>query len=174
MLHLPYVGIAFSLVFYVVFGIAVRFMELTDKTRNKARLLILVTSMIIFAISGSCAGVLNLKMGLTLYGVTFIVLSVLAIVFVLSVLVELHQINFRVRMRRFMVLFDVVDRFLTEGKTHEEIMSYLTVNQKLSNQEASDFMEFISDPNNYQFLADVNDKIQEAKMMKKAETDYFR
>ena len=174
MLNLMYVGIAFSLFFYVVFGIAVRFMELTDKTRNKARLLILVTSMIIFAISGSCAGVLNLKMGLTLYGVTLIVLSVLAIVFVLSILVELHQINFRVRMRRFMVLFDVVDKFLREGKSREEIMSYLTDNQKLSSQEASDFMEFISDPNNHQFLADVNAKIQEAKMMKKAETDYFR
>ena len=174
MLKLMYVGIAFSLVFYVVFGIAIRFMELTDKARNKARLLILVTSMTIFSITGSIAGVLNLRMGLYLYGIALLVLSIIAVILVLSILIELHQINFRVRMRRFMVLFDVVDRFLTEGKSHEEIMSYLTNSQKLSFKEASDFMEFISDPNNYQFLADVNEKIQEAKMLQKAETDYFR
>ncbi|WP_034445694.1 hypothetical protein [Butyrivibrio sp. AE2032] len=173
MLNLMYVGIAFSLVFYVVFGVAIRFMELTDKTRNNARLLILVTSMMIFAISGAIAGVLNLKLGLYVLGISLIVLSLVAILFVLSILVELHQIKFRVRMRRFMVLFDVVDKFRTEGKSHEEIMSYLTNIQKLSFKEASDFMEFISDPTNYQFLADVNAKIQEAKVLKKAETDYF-
>ena len=44
MLNITYVGIAFSLVFYVVFGVAVRFMELTDKARNKARLIILISS----------------------------------------------------------------------------------------------------------------------------------
>ena len=174
MLKLSYVGIAFSLVFYIVFGLAVRFMELTKKARNKARLIILVTSVIVFSIASSIAGVLNLKQGLVFYGVVLLVLSVAAIIFVLSVFIEIHQINFRVRMRRFMVLFDVVDRFITEGKSREEIMEYLICTQKLGNKEASDFMEFISDPTNYQFLADVNDKIQEAKMLQKAETDYYR
>ncbi len=174
MLKLSYVGIAFSLVFYVVFGLAVKFMELTKKTRNKARLFILITSVTIFSIASSVAGVLNLKQGLIFYGVALIVLSAASVIFVLSVFIELHQINFRVRMRRFMVLFNIVDRFITEGKSREEIMTYLTVTQKLNNKEASDFMEFISDPTNHQFLADVNSKIQEAKMLQKAETDYFR
>ncbi len=174
MLKLSYAGIAFALVFYVVFGLAVRFMELTSKTRNKVRLLILVSSVTIFSIAASIAGVLNLKMGLYFYGVVLLVLSVISVIFVISVFVELHQINFRVRMRRFMVLFDIVDRFKSEGKSSEEIMTYLTEIQKLTFKEASDFMEFISDPNNHQFLSDVNDKIQEAKLLKKAETDYFR
>jgi hypothetical protein len=73
-----------------------------------------------------------------------------------------------------MVLFDIVDRFINEGKSHEEILEYLTGIQKLTVKEASDFLEFISDPNNHQFLADVNDKIQEAKMLQKAEQDCFR
>lgn len=174
MLKMSYVGIAFALVFYVVFGLAVRFMELSKKARNKARLVILVTSVIIFSISSSIAGVLNLKEGLMFYGVILLVLSVAAIIFVLSVFIELHQINFRVRMRRFMVLFDIVDKFITEGKSQEEIMEYLTCTQKLGTKEASDFMEFISDPNNHKFLADVNNEIQAAKMLQKAETDYFR
>ena len=80
MLKLAYVGIAFSLVFYVVFGLAVRFMELSDKSRNKARLGILLTSMIIFAISGITAGVLNIKIGLMIYGVGFLILSFVAVV----------------------------------------------------------------------------------------------
>ena len=174
MLRLTYVGIAFSLVFYIVFGVAVRFMELTEKARNKARLIILISSMIIFSISGIIAGVLNLRMGLYVYGIPLLILSFVAIIFVLSIFVELHQINFRVRMRRFMVLFDIVDKFINEGKTKEEIMTYLTDIQKLTAKEASDFLDFISDPNNHQFLADVNAQIQEAKLLKKAETDYFR
>ncbi len=174
MLSIAYVGIAFSLVFYVVFGVAVRFMQLTDKARNKARLIILISSMIVFGISGLTAGVLNLKLGLTIYGVAFLVLSIAAIIFVISIFVELHQINARVRMRRFMVLFDIVDRFINEGKSHEEIYEYLTKIQKLPSKEASDFLEFISDPNNHQFLSDVNDKIQEAKLLQKAENDYYR
>lgn len=174
MLNIAYVGIAFSLVFYVVFGVAVRLMELTDKTRNKARLLILITSMIVFSISGLTAGVLNLKLGLTIYGAIFLILSIAAIIFVTSIFIELHQINARVRMRRFMVLFDIVDRARNEGKTREEIFEYLTGIQKLTTKEASDFLEFISDPNNYQFLSDVNDKIQEAKLLQKAENDYYR
>ncbi len=174
MLGLTYVGIAFSLVFYIVFGVAVRFMELNDKARNRARLIILISSMIVFSISGILAGVLNLRMGLYVYGVVLLTLSVVAIIFVLSIFIELHQINFRVRMRRFMVLFDIVDRYINEGKTKDEIMTYLTDIQKLNVKEASDFMDFISDPNNHQFLADVNNQIQEAKLLKKAETDYFR
>jgi hypothetical protein len=174
MLKLAYVGIVFSLVFYIAFGLAVRFMELSHKARNKARLIILVASMIFFSISGTTAGILKLRTGSYLYGATLLVLSVAAIVFVLSIFVELHQINTRVRMRRFMVLFDIVDRFINEGKSHEEILEYLTGIQKLTVKEASDFLEFISDPNNHQFLADVNDKIQEAKMLQKAEQDCFR
>ena len=174
MLKFAYVGIAFSLVFYVVFGLAVRFMELTDKTRNKARLLILITSMIFFGISGTTAGVLNLKLGLIVYGVGFLIISFVAAVIVLSIFIELHQINARVRMRRFMVLFDIVDRFINEGKTRDEIFEYLTGIQKLTKKEAADFLEFISDPHNHQFLSDVNEQIQEAKLMQKAETDYFR
>jgi hypothetical protein len=174
MLNIAYVGIAFSLVFYVVFGLAVRLMELTDKARNNARLVILITSMIVFAISGLTAGVLNFKLGLTLYGVGFTVLSVAAIIFVTSIFIELHQINTRVRMRRFMVLFNIVDKAINEGKTREEIFEYLTKIQKLTTKEASDFLEFISDPTNHQFLADVNDQIQEAKLMQKAESDYYR
>ena len=144
MLKLAYVGIAFALVFYVVFGLAVRFMELTQKARNKARLIILLASLFIFSISGVTAGVLNIRSGLTLYGAVF------------------------------MVLFDIVDRFHNEGKTHEEIFEYLTKIQKLKNKEASDFLEFISEPTNHQCLADVNDKSQEAKMLQKAENDYYR
>ena len=174
MLKLAYVGIAFALVFYVVFGLAVRFMELTQKARNKARLIILLASLIIFSISGVTAGVLSIQSGLKLYGVIFLVLGISGVIFTLSLLFEIHQINTRVRMRRFMVLFDIVDRFHNEGKTHEEIFEYLTKIQKLKNKEASDFLEFISDPTNHQFLVDVNDKIQEAKMLQKAENDYYR
>lgn len=172
MLQLSYVGIAFSLVYYIVFGVAVRLMELTAKTRNKARLFILVSSMTIFSASGILAGVLNIKAGRYIFAVPFLMLSLIAIIIAVSMIFELHQINARVRMRRFMVLFDIVDRYITEGKSSEEIMEYLTGIQKLTVKEASDFMEFISDPNNHQFLSDVNDKIQEAKMLQKAEKEY--
>ncbi len=171
MLTLAYVGIAFSLVFYVVFGLAVRLMELSNKSRNKARLFIMLISMIVFSLSGTIAGVLNLRMGLYFFGAIFLVLSFASIVIVSSIFIELHHINARVRMRRFMVLFDIVDRYITEGKTQDEIMDYLTGIQKLTVKEASDFLEFISDPGNHQFLADVNSKIQEAKLMKKTEND---
>ncbi len=172
MLQLSYVGIAFSLVYYIVFGVAVRLMELSAKTRNKARLFILVSSMSIFSASGILAGVLNFKAGRYIFAVPFLMLSLIAIIIAVSMIFELHQINARVRMRRFMVLFDIVDRYITEGKSSEEIMEYLTGIQKLTVKEASDFMEFISDPNNHQFLSDVNDKIQEAKMLQKAEKEY--
>ena len=173
MLQISYVGIAFSLVYYIVFGVAVRFMDLTAKSRNKARLFILISSMFIFSICGLTAGALNLRAGSYVYGITFLMLSVISLIIAVSIIFELHQINARVRMRRFMVLFDIVDRFITEGKSSEEIMEYLTGIQKLTVKEASDFMEFISDPGNHQFLADVNDKIQEAKMLGKAENDYY-
>ncbi|MBE5825780.1 MAG: hypothetical protein E7307_03995 [Butyrivibrio sp.] len=174
MLHLSYVGIAFSLVFYFVFGVAVRFMELTPKSRNKARLIILIISAMTFSISTLCAGILHLYSGAYVYGAIFLILAASSLIFVVAILIELHQINARVKMRRFMVLFDIVDRYINEGKSREEIMTYLTGNQKLSNKEATDFLEFISDPTNHQFLSDVNEKIQEAKLMQKVETDYFR
>lgn len=171
MLNMAYVGTFFSLVFYVVFGLAVRFMELSKKARNRARLLILITSLIIFSVSGTLAGVLNLRIGRYVYGGVFLTLSIISFVVVVSIIFELHQINARVRMRRFMVLFDIVDRFMTEGKSHDEIMEYLTHIQKLTVKEASDFMEFISDPGNHQFLSDVNSQIQEAKLMQKLKRD---
>lgn len=174
MIQLCYVGIAFSVVFYIVFGIAVRLMDLGHKARNNARLIIIITSLITFSISALGAGILNLRTGSYIYGVVLLICSSCAIFFVISIIVELHQINARVRMRRFMVLFDVVDRYITEGKTNEEIMEYLTGIQKLTSKEASDFLTFISDPHNHQFLADVNAKIQEAKLMQKAGNDYYR
>ncbi len=174
MLKFAYVGMAFSLVFYVVFGLAVRFMELSQKARNNARLVILITSVLTFSIASAFAGVLNLRLGLYLYGAALLVFSIVSVLIVISIFVEIHQINARVRMRRFMVLFDIVDRYLNEGKTYDEIMDYLTGIQKLTVKEAKDFLDFISDPTNHQFLSDVNDKIQEAKMLQKAESDYFR
>lgn len=174
MLHLSYVGIAFSLVFYVVFGLAVRFMDLTRKARNKARLKILIISMTVFAISGAVAGVLNIRLGHYFYGAAFLLISILATIFVSSILFELHQINARVRMRRFMVLFDIVDKYISEGKTRDEILEYLIEIQKLTVKEATDFLNFISEPSNHQFLADVNERIQEKKMLAQAEHDFYR
>ena len=174
MLNLTYSGIAFSLVFYVVFGLAVRFMNLTDKARNRAKLFILITSMMVFTVSSALSGLINLRSGRPVYGTIFLVLAFGTIVIVFSIFVELHQINVRIRMRRFMVLFGIVDRFITEGKTREEILDYLVKIQKLTAKEASDFMDFISEPGNHQFLAEVNEKIQEGKLMQQAENDYFR
>jgi hypothetical protein len=108
------------------------------------------------------------------YGIGFLIISAASAFIVISIFVELHQINARVRMRRFMVLFDIVDRFINEGKTRDEIFEYLTKIQKLTSREASDFLEFISDPHNHQFLSDVNSQIQEAKLMQKAERDFYR
>ncbi len=171
MLRLAYVGIAFSLVFYVVFGLAVRFMELSKKARNKARLFVIVTTVTIFSISGAVAGIINLQLGRYVYAAGFLIFSIVAIIAVISIIVELHQIETRVRMRRFMVLFDIVDRYINEGKTQEEIMDYLTGKQKLGTKEASDFLEFISDPGNHAFLTDVNNEIQAAKMLRKVEVE---
>ena len=55
---------------------------------------------------------------------------------------------------------------INEGKTREEILHYLIVIQKLKKKEALDFLEFISDPHNYEFLSDVNAKIHEAQLLK--------
>lgn len=174
MLNLCYVGIAFSVVFYIVFGVAVRLMDLSPKDRNNARLIIIITSMISFSISALGAGLLNLRSGSFIYGVVFLICSSCALFLAIAIMFELHQINARVRMRRFMVLFDVVDRFMTEGKTQEEILEYLTGIQKLTSKEATDFLTFITDPTNHQFLVDVNEEIQAAKLLKKAEQDYYR
>ncbi|MCR5670536.1 MAG: hypothetical protein K6G10_05985 [Butyrivibrio sp.] len=166
MLQLSYVGISFSVVFYVVFGIAVKLMELSDSTRNKARLFILSTSVGILSISSLIAGAIQLRMRAWFYGVTLLLLSLVSLNIIVSIIIEIHNIKTRVRMRRFMALFDIVERFTDEGKTKEEIMTYLTDIQKLTKKEASDFLEFISDPTNHQFLADVNSDIQRARLMR--------
>ena len=166
MLQLSYLGIAFAAVFYVVFGITVRIMELTDQERNKARLAILITSLSLATLSSIFAGLINLNHARILLGVLFILLAATAFIVLAAILFELHHIKTKIKMRRFMVLFDIVDKFITEGKTREEILHYLIEIQKLKRKEAMDFMEFISDPNNYEFLSDVNEKIHEAQLLK--------
>ena len=39
---------------------------------------------------------------------------------------------------------NIVDRFMNEGKTREEILHYLIEIQKLTKKEAYDFLDFIS------------------------------
>ncbi len=166
MLQYSYLGIAFALVFYLVFGITVRIMELTDQERNKARLTILITSLSLTTLSSFFAGYFNIKSGKILVGVPFMLLSTAAFIVLAAILFELHHIQTKRRMRKFMILFDIVDRFINEGKTREEILHYLIEIQKLTKKEAMDFLEFISDPQNYQFLQDVNEKIHEAQLLK--------
>ena len=67
-----------------------------------------------------------------------------------------------------------VQNLCGEGKTQEEILEYLTGIQKLTSKEATDFLTFITDPTNHQFLVEVNEEIQAAKLLKKAEQDYYR
>ncbi len=165
MLQLCYLGIVFAAVFYLVFGIAVRLMELSDTKRNSAHLFILITSITIVMISSLTAGILYVRVGSYLYGILSLLLSAVALFVLLSIFIEIHNINARIKMRRFMVLFDIVDKFLDEGKTNEEILAYLTEIQKLTLKEATDFLDFITDPNNHQFLADVNKTIQEARLL---------
>lgn len=167
MLQLCYLGIAFAAVFYVVFGIAVRFMDLNDKSRNLARLVIIISSLTIVMLSSLVSSFLNLRVGIYLHGILSLILFVVSVFILLSIIVELHNINTKIKIRRFMVLFDKVERFINEGKTQEEIMFYLTEIQKLTRKEASDFLIFISDPTNHQFLTDVNEQIQEAKLLAK-------
>ena len=166
MLQLSYLGIAFAAVFYLIFGITVRIMELTNQERNKARLVILITSLSMTTLSSLFAGILNLNRAKIVLGVFFILLSIAAFIFLAAILLELHHITTKNKMRRFMVLFDIVDKFINEGKTRDEILSYLIDIQKLKKKEALDFLDFISDPQNYQFLSDVNEKIHEAQLLK--------
>ncbi len=170
MLQLCYLGIVFAAVFYLVFGITVRLMELSDTKKNSAHLFILITSISIVMISSLAAGVIYFRVSMRLYGILSLLLFAVSLFILLSILVEIHNINARVKMRRFMVLFDIVDRFLDEGKTHEEILAYLTGIQKLTLKEATDFLDFITDPTNHQFLADVNKTIQEAKVVSTTRT----
>ena len=167
MLQLCYLGIAFAAVFYVVFGIAVRFMALSDKSRNFARLVILISSLSIVMLSSLFSAFLNLRVGIYLQGILSLILFAASLFILLSIIVEIHHINTKLKVRRFMVLFDKVERFISEGKTQEEIFIYLTEIQKLTRKEARDFLIFISEPTNYQFLVDVNAQIQEAKIMNK-------
>ena len=167
MLQLSYLGIAFAAVFYLVFGITVRLMALSDSTRNKARLGILITSFSLVFVFSLFAGLLNLNSSRLFWGVFFLLLSFTALFILVGILVELHHIRTKVKMRRFMVLFDIVDRFITEGKTQDEILKYLVEIQKLTLKEARDFLDFITDPQNHQFLADVNEKIHEAQLLKR-------
>ncbi|MBQ6407608.1 MAG: hypothetical protein IJJ64_06185 [Butyrivibrio sp.] len=166
MLQLSYLGIAFAAVFYVVFGITVRMMELSDQERNKARLAILITSLSMVTLSSLFAGLINVDRSRFALGVLFILIAIFAFSVLAAILFELHNIKTKIKMRRFMALFDIVDRFINEGKTREEILQYLIVIQKLKRKEALDFLEFISDPHNYEFLSDVNAKIHEAQLLK--------
>ncbi|WP_029232324.1 hypothetical protein [Butyrivibrio sp. VCB2006] len=166
MLQLSYLGIAFAAVFYLVFGITVRLMSLKDTTRNKARLAIVLTSFSLISFFSLFASLLNFNRGKLFLGVIFILLSVAAFFIFAAILIELHHIKTKVKMRRFMVLFDIVDRYINEGKTREEILYYLVEIQKLTIREAKDFLDFITDPQNHQFLADVNEKIHEAQLLK--------
>lgn len=165
MLHLSYLGIAFAVVFYFVFGIAVRLMELSDVARNRARLRILIISFSVAAISSLFASLLNFNDKELILGLVFMTLSAIMFFILIAILVEVHNVTTKVRMRRFMVLFDVVDKFIEEGKTRDEILSYLVEIQKLTKKEALDFLDFITDPQNHQFLADVNAKIREAQLL---------
>ena len=166
MLQLSYMGIAFAVVFYFVFGVTIRIMKLNDRDRNKARLVVVIISLLCIFVSSLFAGLVNLNSAKILLGVLFTVMSAAAALILVAIFVELHHIKTKVKMRRFMVLFDIVDRFMNEGKTREEILHYLIEIQKLTKKEACDFLEFISDPQNYQFLADVNAKIHEAQMIR--------
>ena len=169
MLQLCYLGIAFAAVFYVVFGIAVRLMALGDKARNLARLFILITSLSIVMLSSMFAAFLNLRVGIYFHGILSLILFVASAFVLISILVELHNIKTKNKIRRFMILFDIVDRFINEGKTQEEIMSYLTEIQKLTRREAREFLSFISDPTNHQFLSEVNAQIHQKKINQKVQ-----
>ncbi|MEE3495240.1 MAG: hypothetical protein VZR06_08770 [Butyrivibrio sp.] len=166
MLQLSYLGIAFAFVFYLIFGITVKFMTLSIYDQNKARLGIVLTSLLVFAVSCFSSGLIHIQSARYIYGILFFLFSAISLFIFVSLIVELHQITARAKMRRFMVLFDIVDHYINEGKTNEEIMEYLTVIQNLSVKEASDFLTFITDPINHEFLSDVNAQIREAQLLK--------
>ena len=165
MIHICYMGIVFSLVFYVVFGVAVRLMDLDSCKRNRYRLFVLITSVSLFFIFSLAAGILHLSASRILYGLPFVVLSGAALFVLISIIIELRNIKARKKMRKFMILFDIVEKYIAEGKTREEILGYLTDSQNLGIREAQDFLDFISEPDNHQFLADVNEKIREARLL---------
>lgn len=167
MLRISILGFAFSLVFYFVFGLAVKFMALSRGARNRARLAIVITSISVLTVSAVFATVYNFGKGNIFYGISTSALAVFGIVILVAILIELHNINTRIKMRNFMILFDIVDRYISEGKTQEEIMNYLTQRQKLTRREARDFLKFITDPTNHQFLADVNAEIQASHLLRK-------
>jgi hypothetical protein len=144
-------------------------MTLSKPARNRARLAIIITSISVFSISSAFAAASNYSNGSIFCGVSLTLLAIFGLVILAVIFIELHNINTRLKMRRFMLLFDTVDRFINEGKTQEEIMAYLTQIQKLKKKEARDFLAFISDPTNHQFLADVNAEIHAAKLLKNAE-----
>ena len=166
MLQLSYLGIAFAFVFYLIFGITVKFMTLSIYDQNKARLGIVLTSLLVFAVSCFSSGFIHIQSAKYIYGILFFLFSAISLFIFVSLIVELHQITARAKMRRFMLLFDIVDHYINEGKTTEEIMEYLTVIQNLSVKEANDFLAFITDPINHEFLSDVNAQIREAQLLK--------
>ena len=166
MLQLSYLGIAFAFVFYLIFGITVKFMTLTVYEQNKARLGIILTSLFVFTVSSFSSGFIHVQSAQYIYGILFFLFSGIAMFIFVSLVVELHQISTRAKMRRFMLLFDIVDHYISEGKTNEEILDYLIVIQNLSEKEATDFLTFITDPTNHEFLSDVNAQIREAQLLK--------
>ena len=166
MLQLSYLGIVFAFVFYLIFGITVKFMTLSIYEQNKARLGIILTSLLGFAVSSFSSGIIHIQSGQYLCGILFFLFSGISIFIFASLIVELHQISTRAKMRRFMLLFDIVDHYMSEGKTNEEILDYLIGIQNLSVKEATDFLAFITDPTNHEFLSDVNAQIREAQLLK--------
>jgi len=166
MLQLSYLGIVFAFVFYLIFGITVKFMTLSIYEQNKARLGIILTSLLVFAVSSFSSGIIHIQSGQYLCGILFFLFSGISIFIFASLIVELHQISTRAKMRRFMLLFDIVDHYMSEGKTNEEILDYLIGIQNLSVKEATDFLAFITDPTNHEFLSDVNAQIREAQLLK--------
>ena len=166
MLQLSYLGIVFAFVFYLIFGITVKFMTLSIYEQNKARLGIILTSLLVFAVSSFSSGFIHFQSGQYLCGILFFLFSGISIFIFTSLIVELHQISTRAKMRRFMLLFDIVDHYMSEGKTNEEILDYLIGIQNLSVKEATDFLAFITDPTNHEFLSDVNAQIREAQLLK--------
>jgi len=141
-------------------------MTLNVYDQNRARLGIILTSLFVFAISCFTSGFIHVQSSRYICGILFFVFSAISLFIFTTLLVELHQISTRAKMRRFMLLFDIVDNYLSEGKTNEEILEYLTCIQNLSLKEATDFLTFITDPTNHEFLSDVNAQIREAQLLK--------
>ena len=71
MLQLSYLGIAFAFVFYLIFGITVKFMTLSIYDQNKARLGIVLTSLLVFAVSCFSSGFIHIQSARYIYGIFF-------------------------------------------------------------------------------------------------------